>query len=70
MFLLCGLAGLALSLMLALGPLVVVAAYTPIEIAREWLWVAMSTAWVAFWVGLFAAAIREDDELKRWVADQ
>ena len=70
MFFLCGIGGLGLSLILVLGPLVVAAAYTPVEIARGWLWVATSVAWVAFWLGLFTAALREDEQLKSWVAGQ
>ena len=70
MILLCGVGGLGLAVMLVLGPLVVVAAYTPLEIPRGWLWVAAGIASVAFWLGLCVAAIREDAELRRWVAGQ
>jgi hypothetical protein len=70
MFLLCGVGGFILSVILVLGPLALFVMFTPVESLGHWPWVAMSAAWIGLWLGLFVASVREDDEIKRWVADQ
>ena len=70
MFLLCGVGAFCLSLIFVLGPLALVVMYTPVESGKGWLWIAEGVGFLVFWAALFVAAVREDDELRRWLADQ
>ena len=69
-FFLCAVGGFILSVIFVLLPLAVFVMYTPVESLGHWPWVAMFVAWMGLWFGLFVAAIREDEEIERWVADR
>jgi hypothetical protein len=68
-FLLCAVGGLILSVILVLLPLAVFVMYTPVESLGQWPWIATAIVWMGLWLGLFVAATREDEEIKRWLAD-